>query len=457
MASRFTFPRFRSRSAAVFGIIAALAGSIASATPPVSAYADQRPTDTICGTAASTGGFAATDLPDIHAPEAIVMGQDGTVYFEREADKQVRIASITKVMTAIVALENSQLTDTVTVDHAAATVGQSSADLKEGDTMDMRTALKCLLIPSGNDAAMAIASSVGKLIDPASTNPYQVFIDAMNKKAAELGMQGSLFENPHGLDFDGWEGNLHSTARDVATMFAYAMKNNDFRTLTAEADNKVTVTDKDGKPRELELTERNSILGKDGNIGGKTGGTYEALQCFVGGFSRETGGEVYTVVLGCDGDEERFADTLTLANWYYNHIATIPLANTQTKSGDTPIIGRATAGDWSDRTVDVTLANPSKTVQTFSLAGKIEQDVKLDTLSGSIAAGEDAGTITYTQNGKKLAEEKLVTVKGQEAPTPLQWLMVQFDRVVRFFENKPETAPAEVLNEAPDPTAFDAV
>ena len=266
--------------------VVALASQIPACPQP--AFASQLDTDAILGIAESERDDDVSDRPDIEARNAIVVGSDGTVYFERDADAQVKIASITKVMTAIVALENSSLDDEVVVDHAAATVGQSSADLKEGDVLTMEEALRALLVPSGNDAAMAIASTVGAKIDPSSDDPYDAFIQAMNEKSAELGMK-SAFTNPHGLDFEGWEADMHSSARDVATMFAYAMQNDDFRALTSTTNNVITVTGADGAERDITMIERNTILGRDGNIGGKTGGTYEALQCFVGAFSREDG------------------------------------------------------------------------------------------------------------------------------------------------------------------------
>ena len=91
-------------------------------------------------------------------------GADGTVYFSRDASEPVKIASITKVMTAIVALENASLDTVVTVDEEAATVGESSAGLLQGDSMDLQTALYALMVPSGNDAAVAIAKCVGPLL-----------------------------------------------------------------------------------------------------------------------------------------------------------------------------------------------------------------------------------------------------------------------------------------------------
>ena len=89
---------------------------------------------------------------------------------------------------------------------------------------------------------MAIASSVGAIMDPDASDPYQVFIDAMNAKAAELGMADTLFTNPHGLDFDEWAQGQYSCARDVAVMCAQAMQNETFRAIVGAGDTSITVT-----------------------------------------------------------------------------------------------------------------------------------------------------------------------------------------------------------------------
>ena len=378
------------------------------------------------------------------------MGSDGTVYFERDADAQVKIASITKVMTAIVALENSSLDDEVVVDHAAATVGQSSADLKEGDVLTMEEALRALLVPSGNDAAMAIASTVGAKIDPSSDDPYDAFIQAMNEKSAELGMK-SAFTNPHGLDFEGWEADMHSSARDVATMFAYAMQNDDFRALTSTTNNVITVTGADGAERDITMIERNTILGRDGNIGGKTGGTYEALQCFVGAFSREDGGEIYTVTLGSDGDEQRFADTLALANWYYDHVVAYPLVTSEAMAPDgSASVARVPHAAWTDKTVDATVADPMGAVNVFSLAGPVERSVEPEDITGDVAVGEDVGDLVLTQDGEEVARVDLIAAEDVSAPDSLSWLLVQLDRLVRTVTGEPTVAPSEIVGPAPD-------
>ena len=137
--------------------VAALASQILACPQP--AFASQLDTDAILGIAESERDDDASDAPT-RGPQCHRRGVGRHGLFERDADAQVKIASITKVMTAIVALENSSLDDEVVVDHAAATVGQSSADLREGDVLTMEEALRALLVPSGNDAAMAIASTV---------------------------------------------------------------------------------------------------------------------------------------------------------------------------------------------------------------------------------------------------------------------------------------------------------
>lgn len=444
-------PAFPVILAPLFVLVAALAA------PVPAAFASRPDTDVIYGTEAGSGPFADEDRPDIACDAAIVVGADGTVYFERDADEELKIASITKVMTAIVALENADLDTTVTVDHAAATVGQSSADLKEGDTLPLSTALKALLMASGNDSAMAIATTVGAIIDPESSDPYQTFVDAMNDKATELGMDHTVFENPHGLDFDGWEGDFHSSARDVATMFSYAMQNDDFRAIEADDDNRITVTSADGADRSIKLIERNKILGRDGNIGGKTGGTYIALDCFVGAFSREAGGEVYTVTLGSDGEDQRWADTLALANWYYDHVVDYPLVtSSKTAASGDPLVARVAHADWSDKTVGVTAEDSAATVPVFSLAGDVDESVEAEPVHGSVRQGQEVGTLTLSQGGKEIASVKLVAAEDQDAPNPLEWVLVQLDRLVRFVTGEPGEAATQEYLETPAPTDLDA-
>lgn len=433
-----------------------LAGVVAAAIGlPCTAHAEPRVTDIVLGAPAEERSIPASELPDITAAHALVMDKEGTVFFERDADAPIKIASTTKVMTALVALENAPLDMVITVDLEAATVGESCVGLQEGDTLTLEEALIGLMVMSGNDTATAIATAVGARIDPTSKNPYRTFIDAMNDKAAELGCKDTLFENAHGLDFGAWVGDLHSTTRDMGLIFSAAMQNEQFRALDNSDRTEMHVTSADGTPRSLPLKVRNKIHGQHGNIGGKTGSTYEARDCFVGAFSREPGGEIYVAVYGVEGDDQRFADTVALANWYYAHLASVPLANTPVTSNGDPILAQVSCEDWTDKTLGATLGKPEQTATVFSLAGGLEQQVDLDTLRGSIEQGQGIGTVSYTQDGKAVAEAELVASSSLAAPNPLDWVMVQFDRLVRFFQGKPSVAESIVLNKVPDPLAYD--
>lgn len=425
---------------------------LALALAPMSAYGETRTTDIVLGKTAEEREIDVSELPDIAATHAIVVSKDGTPYFERDADSPVKIASITKVMTAIVALEHAQLTDVVTVDHAAATVGGSTADLKEGDTLTMDVALKALMIPSGNDAAMAIATTVGKKIDPSSPDPFQTFINAMNDTAAKLGMEHSVFANPSGLDFDQWAGTFHSTARDVATMWAHAMKNETFRAVVADTDRMITVKSADGSNRTIELDWHNDLLGTHGNIGAKTGTTDEAGYCFVGAYAQDTGGEAYIVNLNSETDQKRYDDSAALADWLYGHMVAYPLVTSErATAGGSPLVARVAHADWSDRAVDVVAKQADKKVGIFSLAGEVTEQADLpQSVSGDVKAGQKLGTLTLSQDGREVGSVELVSAEDEPAPNPLQWVLVQLDRLVRAVQGQPTVAASEQLFQTPE-------
>lgn len=447
-----SLPRTGSRIAAAAFVAMLVAGS------PASAWAQIQRADLVCGEAASDRGIQDADLPDISAPSALVVTDDGQVLYARSASEQREIASITKIMTAIVALENAPLDTVVTVDEAAATVGESSAGLREGETLTLEDALRGLMVPSGNDAAMAIASTLGPLLDPSTADPLATFVDAMNAKAAELGMADTLFTNPHGLDFDDWEGDLHSTASDVALMVAYAMRNDTFRSIVGSGATSIQVTSADGTPRTVELREANLLLGVEGNIGVKTGTTEDAGACFAGAFDRD-GNEIYTVVLGDPmtsgaeswADDTRFVDTMTLADWYYDHTENVPaVTSSRTTLAGEQLVARATHTDWSDKSVDVIAADPAATASLFTLGDEAQMTCDLASFSGDVHVGDPAGTLTITQDGQTVSEVELVSAEDVAAPNPVEWVLVQLDRLVRTLTGEPTAALEEVFATAPE-------
>ena len=407
-------------------------------------------TDNICGKAADARGIAAEDLPDIDASNAFVMGKNGTVYYARSADEQVKIASITKVMTAILAVENCKMDEKITVSNAAAAVGNSTAGLLEGDELTVEQALRGLMIPSGNDAAIALAEHVGKKLDLKTKDAVATFVKAMNEQAKKLGCTGTLFENPHGLDFDEWAGDMHSTAHDVALMMQEAMKDDTIREVMASKDPWIEVTGADGSDHSHSMDTHNVLLGQDGNIGGKTGTTDDAGYCFASAYNRD-GDEIYTVVLNSSTTDQRFADTATLASWYYDHKVTVEIANTQKKTANgNPLMARVSQTDWTDKTIDATLADPTAQATVFSLAGEVTEKVSYDDLSGTVHVGDKVGSVTLKQDGTKIAVMDLVADEEGTGPNPIEWLLVKLDRLGRRIDNRPLTAESETVAKAPE-------
>ena len=407
-------------------------------------------TDNICGKAADARGIAAEDLPDIDASNAFVMGKNGSVYYARSADEQVKIASITKVMTAILAVENCKMDEKITVSNAAAAVGNSTAGLLEGDELTVEQALRGLMIPSGNDAAIALAEHVGKKLDPKTKDAVATFVKAMNEQAKKLGCTGTLFENPHGLDFDEWAGDMHSTAHDVALMMQEAMKDDTIREVMASKDPWIEVTGADGSDHSHSMETHNVLLDQDGNIGGKTGTTDDAGYCFASAYNRD-GDEIYTVVLNSSTTDQRFADTATLASWYYDHKVTVEIANTQKKTANgNPLMARVSQTDWTDKTIDATLADPTAQATVFSLAGEVTEKVSYDDLSGTVHVGDKVGSVTLKQDGTKIAVMDLVADEEGTGPNPIEWLLVKLDRLGRRIDNRPLTAESETVAKAPE-------
>ena len=216
----------------------------------------------------------------LSATAAILMDADsGEILYEKDAGRRMRIASTTKIMTALVALDRARLTDTITVT-AAHMVEGSSMYLKPGETVTVEELLYGLMLCSGNDAALALADCCGGL---------EEFVQAMNDKAAALGMQDTSFANPNGLDDEAH----YSTARDMAVLAAYAAQNPTFRRICSTRT--ATVGSRT-------MTNHNKLLSQlEGCIGMKTGYTKAAGRTLVSCAQRD-GCRLVAVTL-CDGND----------------------------------------------------------------------------------------------------------------------------------------------------------
>ena len=165
-----------------------------------------------------TLGSGALNNDDISAKSAVLIdSKTGTVLYAKNIHERLPMASTTKIMTAIVAIENSNISDVVTVSKEAVGVEGSSIYLCAQEKLSMENLLYALLLESANDVAAAIAIEVAGSID--------AFAELMNSKAQELGLENTHFTNPHGLDNE----EHYTTAYELAKVAAYAMKKRNFQ------------------------------------------------------------------------------------------------------------------------------------------------------------------------------------------------------------------------------------
>lgn len=209
------------------------------------------------------------------ASAILIEAESGRIIFEKDAYERRPMASTTKIMSTLVALEQENLDEYFTVDKDAINVEGSSMGLKEGDRVTLRTLCYGMMLPSGNDAANATAVKVAGSVE--------AFVDMMNVKAREIGLSDTHFVTPSGLD--DYTDDHYSTAYDMAKLTAYAMKNEKFCEICSQADAKVNFGN---PPFDRWLSNNNKLLDMcEGVIGVKTGFTDKARRCLVSACERD--------------------------------------------------------------------------------------------------------------------------------------------------------------------------
>lgn len=242
--------------------------------------------------------------PSISAKSAIAIeASTGRILYEKNPNEKVPMASTTKIMTAIVALEQNLMDDTVIVSNNAAWTGGSSVNLKTGDEIELNELMYGLMLNSGNDAAVAIAEHTsGTVLE---------FAKLMNEKAKELGAFNTNFVTPHGLDSP----EHYSTAYDMAIITKYALNNPTLRKLVSTSH--YTMKFKNGKTKELSNT--NPLLSfYQGANGVKTGYTGLAGKCLVASAKRGDM-EIIAVLLGDPSSKARINDSVKVLDYCFNN------------------------------------------------------------------------------------------------------------------------------------------
>ena len=390
------------------------------------AMADVRDADLLGGSALSSAPALRAVAPDIAVPSAILVTGDGQVLWSRDADVERAMASTTKIMTALVALEQVQdLSERVTVAREAVSVGEADVGLRSGQELPFRRLVEAMLVHSGNDAALALAIHIAGSED--------AFVALMNDKAAELGLTHTHFSNVHGLDEDGH----HTSAADLVTLAQVAMGNEVFR--TAVAHKTVSLPNANGS-REETFASSNKLLSTfDGANGIKTGWTNDAGYCLVASAGRG-GIELVAVVLGARTERGRFTEAERLLSWGFEHYATRTLTSVDTTAAHVVV------SDYLDVTVPVVVGETT-TTPVFDLWGDVGYVLDVpDELVAPVAKGQRVGTLSVTQGERLLAQVPVVAARDVAVPTFVERVQIAVTRLWRrLFGGSLKAQPVTVL------------
>jgi D-alanyl-D-alanine carboxypeptidase (penicillin-binding protein 5/6) len=341
---------------------------------------------------------AADDRPpQLSAPSAILMeASTGEVLYERAADKRRAIASTTKLMTALLTMEHARLSDNATASSYIASPIESKLSLRPGERMSVADLLRGLMLESANDAAVTLAEHI--------SGSRSAFVRLMNRRARELKLENTHFENPIGLDAPG----NYSSAHDLARL-AVALREHSF---VRKIANRTSATLSTGyRPRTIR--NRNTLLGRDRRINGlKTGHTAAAGYVLVGTRSQR-GVTLVSVVLGTPSLSARDQDSLALLEWGQGKYQRIHPVTEGTLVGNPEIEFR--------RGATVPLITGGSVSRVVHAGAKITyNDVNVpDEVTGPIARGQKFGYREVFADGKRIAAVPIVAqsfVPGADLP-----------------------------------------
>lgn len=317
--------------------------------------------------------------PVISADACVLMDADSkTVIFEKNADSKMLIASTTKILTALVVIENCRLEDIVEVKHEWANTEGSSMGLKAGDRCTVLELLYGLMLASGNDAGVALANKTAGSVEK--------FAELMNAKAESLGMTNSHFTNPHGLD----DAEHYSTARDMAILAAAAMENDRFALIASTKEVRLS-------PGRYFMNHNKLLWNCDGCIGLKTGYTSKAGRTLVSACERN-GTRLICVTLR-DGLD--WKDHESLYDWGFENYSAKTVVSPEKNVYELPLVS------GEKQSVKVRAAAPIKLFVKNSDEVAVKESLPHFAYSGK-KEGETAGRLTVYINGEARAETPLV-------------------------------------------------
>ena len=326
--------------------------------------------------------------PNINAESALLIdNKTNKVLYSKDMNRKMFPASTTKILTAILVLENHSLDEKVTASYNAVMTipsGYSTASIQIDEVLTVEQLLELLLVHSANDAANVLAEYTGGSIDS--------FVAMMNTKINELGLSDTHFTNPYGLQ----DNSHYTTAHDLAIIMQYCLKNDDFRKIAGQASCAIPSTNK-SEPRKYSSTNELLIAGNSNYypnlIAGKTGYTSEAGECLVSAAYNDNL-ELVGVILNSNN---RFKDTRSLYNYGYTNFSIKNIVNE--KDIITNVEVKNATKDTKNLNLLVSEDIPVLANNSDDLS-KIEPQITLNSdIKAPIEDGQVLGKVSYSVNG----------------------------------------------------------
>ena len=357
----------------------------------------------------------ANEVPGtIYSKGSVLIEKDSKrVLYEKNAHEKMAMASTTKIMTCIVAIESGKLDEIVTVSGRAARAPKVKLNLKKGEKQKLGDLLYSLMLESHNDTAVAIAEHVGGSVE--------AFCAMMTEKAKALGAENTCFETPNGLDGE----SHYSTPYDMALIAAYALDNPEFVKIINTPQMDIPTTPLEGSVQHT-LTNKNRFLSQyEGAKGVKTGYTSKAGHCFVGAAEKDDM-ELIGVALGAGWDSKgksrKYTDVIKLMNYGYNNYKKYKVLDEGEEKGSIKV----TNGKVDDIKcyVDETIILPLTEQEKETI--ELKKTVK-DEIEAPIQENQVVGKVEVVCNGQILKKVDLLTYQKVDKATLL-------DKIKKFFE-----------------------
>ena len=338
----------------------------------------------------------------LYARSAVLMDADsGRILFAKNGQEQRAMASTTKIMTCILALENGDLSDEVAVSAEAASQPAVRLGMREGQRFYLKDLLYSLMLESHNDSAVAVAEHIGGSVEG--------FASMMNKKAMELGCGDTYFITPNGLDAEDKTGVHHTTAEDLARIMKYCIMDSEKRDAFLEITRTESYTFSDCEGNgSYSCSNHNSFLHMmEGALSGKTGFTAEAGYCYVGAL-RQDDRTFIVALLACGWPNNKgykWSDTrklmeYALENYHYREIGAEP------EQISLKVENGASDGFPSAAPARLEMAAESAPFRVLLKSGEdvtVEYDVP-ESVAAPVEEGETLGKIVYSLDGETLRE-----------------------------------------------------